>query len=95
MSAADLSVEASLALVADSDTTRTTLENTTYYLIYHPEVFDRPRAELDAAAGQGAKYDELNNAEHLSEQKHLQAVINEPLRLRPTAPNGVQQSIPI
>jgi cytochrome P450 len=95
MSAADLSVEATLAVVAGSDTTGTALANTIYYLICYPEVFARLRAELDVAAGQGAGYDELIDSERLAELKYLQAVINETLRLQPAVPNGIQRSIPI
>jgi cytochrome P450 len=81
MNTVDMSVEAALALVVGSDTTRTTLANAIYYLVYYPEVFTRLRDELDATAGQGASYDEAIDSNHLAELKYLQAVINETLRL--------------
>jgi cytochrome P450 len=86
--------EAGLAILAGSDTTGTALANAMYYLITHPESMVRLRAELDAAAGEGAAYDVDIDADKLAELKYLQAVISETLRLQPAIPNGVQRTPP-
>jgi cytochrome P450 len=86
--------ESMLALIAGSDTTGTALANAMFYLITHPECMSRLRAELDAAAGEGAAQNADAEGDRLAELKYLQAVINETLRLQPVGPNGVQRKAP-
>jgi cytochrome P450 len=88
-----LTREGMLALFAGSDTTATTLANAIFYLTTHPETANRLRAELDAAAGEGVGYDNLE-VDRLVDLKYLQAVINETLRLQPATPNGAQRLPP-
>jgi cytochrome P450 len=89
-----MSIEASLALVAGSDTTATTLSNAVFYLIRHPQVFARLRVEIDAACGGHGNYEEGIEPSILSELEYLQAVLNETLRLQPAVPNGIQRTSP-
>jgi cytochrome P450 len=86
--------EASLSIIAGSDTTGTALSNAMVYLISRPECFARLRAELDAAAGEGAAYDVEIAPERLVKLEYLQAIINETLRLMPAIPNGVHRMPP-
>jgi hypothetical protein len=92
MSTTDMGFEAILAMGAGSDTTSTTLSNVIYYLITHPTVFARLRAELDAAVGGEGLIDTSLELDQLGELKYLQAVIDETLRLQPAIPNGVQRT---
>jgi cytochrome P450 len=82
-----LAREGQLALFAGADTTDSTLSNAFVYLITHPRVLARLRAELDATADDDAD-------DTLREAPYLQAVINEVLRLQPAVPSGVQRLPP-
>jgi cytochrome P450 len=88
-----LASEATLAIIAGSDTTSTALSNAVFYLIQHPAVLSRLRRELDVAAGEGSPYDAQLDTD-LASLKYLQAVINETMRLQPAVPNGVQRVPP-
>lgn len=90
-----LAREGQLALFAGADTTDTTESNTLVFLISHPAVLARLRAELDAAAGEGAPYDQVIEDEKLVNSQYLHAVINEAMRLQPAVPNGVQRLPPV
>jgi cytochrome P450 len=85
-----LASEASLAIVAGSDTTSMALANALFYLISHPASMARLRAELDGAAPPGE--DVAPGA--LGGLPYLQAVLSETLRLQPAVPNGVQRTPP-
>jgi cytochrome P450 len=88
-----LSMEATIALIAGSDTTATALANAVAFIVEHPAVLSTLRAELDAAAGEGTPFDAPLDAD-LVALKYLQAVIDETLRLRPAVPNGSQRQSP-
>ncbi|KAI5119310.1 hypothetical protein M0805_004554 [Coniferiporia weirii] len=79
-----------LAIVAGSDTTSTTLSGVFYYLLTHPEYYQRLRKEVDAAfpLGEGDPFD----GTRLAELKFLNAVINETMRLQPAVPTGLQRA---
>jgi cytochrome P450 len=91
---ATLMTEAGLVIIAGSDTTGTAMANAVVFLIAHPECFTRLRAELDAAAGEGADYDTEIVPDELVELEYLQAIINETLRLMPVFPNGTARMPP-
>jgi cytochrome P450 len=94
MNTATLALEAALAIIAGSDTTSVALSNMIFYLVQHPHHFRRLRAEIDAAAGEGAAYDVDVDSDQLVSLKFMQAIINETLRLQPAVPNGVQRTPP-
>jgi cytochrome P450 len=89
-----LTTEASLAIIAGSDTTSAALANAIVYLLANPYHLTRLRAELDAAAGEGAVYDVDIEADKLAHLEYLQAIINETLRLMPAMPHGAQRMPP-
>ncbi|EIN08535.1 cytochrome P450 [Punctularia strigosozonata HHB-11173 SS5] len=83
--------EATLAVVAGSDTTGTALSNAFFYLLTHPAVFASLRAELDGATPPGT---DAPPPSVLADLPLLNAVINETLRLQPAIPAGVQRVRP-
>jgi cytochrome P450 len=85
--------EATVALIAGSDTTGTALANAVAFIVEHPAVLLTLRTELDAVAGKGTPFDAPLDAD-LAGLKYLQAVIDETLRLRPAVPNGSQRQSP-
>jgi cytochrome P450 len=86
-------MEGTIALIAGSDTTGTAMANAVSFIIEHPAVLSRLRAEVDAAAGEGTSFDAPLDMD-LAKLKYLQAVIDETLRLRPALPNGSQKLAP-
>ncbi|KAL2803165.1 cytochrome P450 monooxygenase [Aspergillus granulosus] len=78
---AALESEAELAVIAGSDTTSATLANATFELLSHPENVDKLRAEFDDM--------------DLAKLPHLNAVINEILRLHPPVPSGLPRQTPL
>jgi cytochrome P450 len=93
LSPAVLGMEGTIALIAGSDTTGTAMANAVSFIIEHPAVLSRLRAEVDAAAGEGTSFDAPLDMD-LAKLKYLQAVIDETLRLRPALPNGSQKLAP-
>ncbi|KAL5514428.1 hypothetical protein ACEPAG_2516 [Sanghuangporus baumii] len=77
----ELVVSGETAIVAGSDTTSTTLTGIWYFLLSHPECYERLQKEVDATfpPGEGDALDPVR----LAEMKYLNAVINEGLRLQP------------
>ncbi|OCB86513.1 high nitrogen upregulated cytochrome P450 monooxygenase 2 [Sanghuangporus baumii] len=82
--------DGSLAIIAGSDTTSTTLSGLIYYLMSHPLDYRRLQNEIDYAfpPGEGDPFDTLK----LSEMPFLNAVINEAMRLQPPVPTYLQRS---
>jgi cytochrome P450 len=86
-------MEATVAIIAGSDTTGTALANAVCFILEHPAVLSTLRAEVDAAAGENTSFDAPLDVD-LAKLKYLQAVIDETLRLRPAVPNGSQRQAP-
>lgn len=80
-----------LAIVAGSDTTSSVLSNLFYYLLSHPEYFQRLRAALDAVFPP-SDLNETINPRQLDDLPLLNAVINETLRLLPPIPTSLQRA---
>jgi cytochrome P450 len=74
MSNTTLALESTLAIVAGSDTTSTTLSNILFYLLQMPGVHSKLRAELDAAAG-GAALDVELDVKTLAGLPYLNAIM--------------------
>ncbi|KAH8807492.1 cytochrome P450 monooxygenase [Xylogone sp. PMI_703] len=87
---ASLIAEAQLVIVAGSDTTAATLSNLFYELLENPGQIHKLREELDRLFSTGEEV----HLEQLAKAKHLNAVINETLRLHPAVPSGVQRKTP-
>lgn len=84
----ELASNASLLIAAGSETTATALSAATYYLGLNPETFAKLAAEVRSVFC-SEKEITLTNVQHLS---YLQAVIDEAMRLFPSAP-GTQPRI--
>src|SRR5439155_19581419 len=69
-------------LVAGHETTSGALSFALYYLSRHPDVLARARAEVDAVWGD----DPAPAFEHVAKLRHVRRVLDESLRLWPTAP---------
>ncbi|CEN60762.1 hypothetical protein ASPCAL03195 [Aspergillus calidoustus] len=82
-----LEAEAELVIVAGSDTTAATLTNATFELIRNPDQITKLRAEFDHLNKDLAAL----TPEDLVKLPHLNAIINETLRLYPPVPSGVQR----
>ncbi|KAF8512371.1 cytochrome P450 [Hysterangium stoloniferum] len=83
--------EAGLLIFAGTDTTATTLSNTFYYLMSHPEIMKRLQKEIDEVFPRGTSiFDNFRAAD----MKYLKAVINETSRLAPVVPNGNPRFLP-
>ncbi|KAJ0418761.1 benzoate 4-monooxygenase cytochrome P450 [Aspergillus carlsbadensis] len=82
-----LEAEAELVIVAGSDTTAATLTNATFELIRNPDQVTKLRVEFDSLGKDLANL----TPEDLMKLPHLNAVINETLRLYPPVPSGVQR----
>ncbi|KAL6796474.1 cytochrome P450 [Trichoderma sp. SZMC 28012] len=84
----ELASNASLLIAAGSETTATALSAATYYLGLYPETFGKLAAEVRSAFRSEEEIN-LTNVQHLN---YLQAVIDEAMRLFPSAP-GTQPRI--
>ncbi|KAL5534887.1 hypothetical protein ACEPAF_2977 [Sanghuangporus sanghuang] len=82
--------DGTLAIIAGSDTTSTTLSGIFYYLLSHPLDYQRLQREIDQSfpPREGEPFDVLK----LSELPFLNAVINETLRLQPAVPTYLQRA---
>lgn len=77
-------------VVAGSDTTASSLAALFYYLAKFPTHVKKLRVELDALPEGPSRYD----THQLKDLSHLNAVINETLRLLPPIASGVQRYTP-
>jgi cytochrome P450 / NADPH-cytochrome P450 reductase len=68
-------------LIAGHETTSGLLSFTTYFLLKHPEVLKKAYAEVDEVLGDG-----LPTYEQVLQLKYIRMILNESLRLWPTAP---------
>jgi len=91
LSDASLVMDASIALIAGSDTTAVALSNIFYYLLSYPPVLTRLREELESKLPPGDEYPDMTL---LGQLPFLNAVINETLRLQPATPTGLQRTPP-
>ncbi|TPX18354.1 uncharacterized protein E0L32_011729 [Thyridium curvatum] len=81
--------DAFVIAVAGSDTTAATLSCLFYELAAHPECVKQLQTEVDPLfSGQEGQE---NDMRALAQLEHLNAVINEALRLHPPVPSGVQR----
>jgi cytochrome P450 len=76
-------------LMAGHETTASTLSFALYYLTRHPEILARARAELNALWGDADPFEP--EFEDVVKLRYLRAVLDETLRLWPTAP-GYQRA---
>jgi cytochrome P450 len=81
MSDQELRDEAITLLAAGHETTATTLSWAFHFVLQHPEVEEKLRAELQQVAGTGPLA-----PEHVSRLEYLDATLKETLRLLPVAP---------
>ncbi|KAL5339787.1 cytochrome p450 monooxygenase [Aspergillus crustosus] len=84
----NLEAEAELIIVAGSDTTATTLTNSIFELLTHPQHITTLREEFSEKIGKSLT--EIT-PEELGKLPHLNAVVSETLRLHPPVPSGVQR----
>ena len=82
---------ASLFMIAGTETTATALSGTTYHLLRHPTTLQTLLAELHAAFPSG--FDAIT-LEDLARQKYLNAVLQEGLRMYPPVPIGLPRVTP-
>jgi cytochrome P450 len=88
--------EATLQIIAGSDTTATALRSIMLYLITHSRVLLKLRAEIDAAAstGSAAAPPGIATNECLKNIPYLQAVVREGLRIHPPVTDVVPKKVP-
>jgi len=86
----DVAQDGGLAIIAGSDTTSSVLAALLYYLLLHPEIYERLQEEVDSAFASG---EEPSDAQKLSHMEWLNGCINETLRLQPPVPSGSQRSV--
>lgn len=86
----NLESDVHLIVVAGSDTTATALSCIFWHLAQEPKQVEALREELDKCFTDNA----LADSATLAKLKHLDAVINESLRLHPPVPSGVQRLTP-
>ncbi|KAL9093841.1 MAG: hypothetical protein Q9165_003764 [Trypethelium subeluteriae] len=85
LSRAELEVDASILIIAGSETTATTMSGTTYYLLKYPETLERLKAEVRSAF---ASEEDINFLS-VQELHYMNACIKEGLRLFPPIPTGL------
>ncbi|KAH8803373.1 putative cytochrome P450 [Xylogone sp. PMI_703] len=83
--------DAQLIIAAGSDTTSTTMASILYELLKHPEEIGKLRLELAPFVTDPTGF-VLN--EKIANLKHLNAVINEVLRLHPPVPTAIHRKTP-
>lgn len=91
----NLDADAALIVIAGSDTTAATLTCLFFHLAIEPQQVDSLRTEVDDYFKDNPSKDNTSvEYMKLSKLKHLDAVINETLRLHPPVPSGVQRMTP-
>ncbi|GJP97092.1 hypothetical protein AlacWU_09991 [Aspergillus niger] len=83
--------DAQLVVLAGGDTTATTLSAAVYQLVQHPEQVQRLRDEVSPYIA-GPSHEVLH--EKIANLPHLNAIINETLRLHPPAATALQRKTP-
>ncbi|KAI2995014.1 hypothetical protein CBS147346_10164 [Aspergillus niger] len=83
--------DAQLVVLAGGDTTATTLSAAVYQLVQHPEQVQRLRDEVSPYTT-GPSHEVLH--EKIANLPHLNAIINETLRLHPPAATALQRKTP-
>ncbi|KIJ45954.1 hypothetical protein M422DRAFT_778700 [Sphaerobolus stellatus SS14] len=86
--------EATLAIIAGSDTTGTSLSNLFFFLLTNPDVYAKLQAEVDREFPKGADVFAASSSSVTRSMQYLNAVINETLRLRPAVPSGINRRLP-
>lgn len=95
LSKEDVFTEGVLQILAGSDTTATALRSIMLYLITHPRVATRLRAEIDAAVSSGAApASGIVSDECLKNMRYLQTVVREGLRMHPPITNVAPKKVP-
>ena len=96
LSREDVLTEAMLQILAGSDTTATALRSTMPYLITHPHIFCKLRAEIDAVVSSGSVPSPpgIASDECLKSMPYLQAIVREGLRIHPPLSNVVPKKVP-
>ena len=79
-----------LIIVAGSDTVAIALTHLFYYLAVNPAQVDKLRKELEPLM----RGDEPFTVRNVQNAKHLNAIINETLRMHPPVPSGVFRTTP-
>lgn len=74
-------------LIAGHETTSGLLSFTFFYLLKHPDAYERAQNEVDTVIGKGAI-----TVDHLTKLPYINAVLRESLRLSPTAPATASQA---
>lgn len=74
-------------LIAGHETTSGLLSFTFFYLLKHPDAYERAQNEVDTVIGKGAI-----TVDHLTKLPYINAVLRESLRLSPTAPVTASQA---
>ncbi|KAL3703610.1 hypothetical protein TMatcc_010799 [Talaromyces marneffei ATCC 18224] len=85
-----LSVNATVLLLAGSETTATCLSGTTYFLLTHPEVLEKVTAEIRSAFSTDADI----NIQSVNKLTYLIPVLNESLRMYPPLTSGMVREVP-
>ena len=86
----ELDNQASILILAGSETTSITLTYATYFLTQHPEVLEKLRIELQENFKSESDIDMLS----INRLEYLQAVLQESLRCRPPITNGFPRQTP-
>ncbi|QKX59153.1 uncharacterized protein TRUGW13939_06285 [Talaromyces rugulosus] len=85
-----LSVNATVLLLAGSETTATCLSGTTYFLLTHPEVLEKVKNEIRTSFSSDTEI----NIQSVSKLTYLLPVLNESLRMYPPLTSGMVREVP-
>lgn len=83
-------MNATVLLLAGSETTATCLSGTTYFLLTHPEVLEKVTAEIRSAFSTDADI----NIQSVNKLTYLIPVLNESLRMYPPLTSGMVREVP-